>query len=70
MKVLIIEDDSQLVKFIEKGLSQAGFSVEIAMDGKTGLNMALEFDLDVAVIDIMLPLIDGFTLIQEILSWS
>ncbi|MFZ0449619.1 MAG: response regulator transcription factor [Desulfatiglandaceae bacterium] len=66
MKVLLIEDDSQLVKFIEKGLNQAGFSVEIAMDGKTGLNMALEIDVDVAVIDIMLPLMDGFTLIQEI----
>ncbi len=66
MKVLLIEDDSQLVKFIQKGLSQAGFSVEIAMDGKTGLNMALEFDVDVAVIDIMLPLMDGFTIIQEI----
>jgi len=66
MKVLLIEDDSQLVKFIEKGLSQAGFSVETAMDGKTGLNMALEFDVNVAVIDIMLPLMDGFTLIQEI----
>jgi two-component system, OmpR family, response regulator len=66
MKVLLIEDDSQLVTFIEKGLRQAGFSVEIAMDGKTGLNMALEFEVDVAVIDIMLPLMDGFTLIQEI----
>ncbi len=66
MKVLLIEDDSQLVKFIEKGLSQAGFSVETAMDGKTGLNMALEFDVNVAVIDIMLPLMDGFTLIREI----
>lgn len=66
MKVLLIEDDSQLVKFIEKGLTQAGFSVEIAMDGKTGLNMALAFDVDVAVIDIMLPLMDGFTLIHEI----
>lgn len=66
MKILLIEDDSQLVTFIEKGLRQAGFSVEIAMDGKTGLNMALEFDVDVAVIDIMLPLMDGFTVIQEI----
>jgi len=66
MKVLLIEDDSQLVTFIQKGLNQAGFSVEIAMDGKTGLNMALEFDVDVAVIDIMLPLMDGFTVIQEI----
>ena len=66
MKVLLIEDDSQLVTFIQKGLSQAGFSVEIAMDGKTGLNMALEFDVDVAVIDIMLPLMDGFTVIREI----
>ena len=66
MKVLLIEDDSQLAGFIEKGLSQAGFSVETAMDGETGLTMALEFDVDVAVVDIMLPLMDGFTLIQEV----
>lgn len=66
MKVLLIEDDSQLVKFIRKGLNQAGFSVETAMDGDIGLSMALELDVDVAVVDVMLPLMDGFTLIEEV----
>ncbi len=66
MKVLLIEDDSQLVRFIRKGLNQAGFSVETAMDGDIGLSMALELDVDVAVVDVMLPLMDGFTLIQEV----
>jgi len=66
MKILLIEDDQRLVQFIGKGLAQAGFLVETASDGATGLNMALEMDVDLAIVDIMLPLLDGFTLIREL----
>ena len=66
MKVLLIEDDRQLIEFVKKGLVQAGFTVETALDGATGLQLALEGDVDVAVIDIMLPVMDGFEVIERL----
>ena len=66
MKILLIEDDQRLVQFIAKGLSQAGFTVESAMDGATGLSAALEMNIDLVIVDIMLPLIDGYTIIERL----
>lgn len=66
MKILLIEDDQRLVQFIAKGLSQAGFTVESAMDGVTGFSMAIEMDIDLVIVDIMLPLMDGYTLIKKL----
>ncbi len=66
MRVLLIEDDSIIAAFVSKGLKQAGFVVEHASDGKAGLQMALDSSYDVAVIDIMLPGVDGLTIIDEL----
>ncbi len=66
MKILLVEDDKQLVQFIEKGLIQAGFSVESAMDGATGLHMAQDMDVDLVIVDIMLPILDGYSLIERL----
>ncbi|MBW2042293.1 MAG: response regulator transcription factor [Deltaproteobacteria bacterium] len=66
MKILLVEDDARTASFIEKGLWQAGFLVEHASDGETALQMALIESYDAAVIDIMLPKLDGLTIIDRL----
>ena len=66
MKILLIEDDQRTASFIIKGLKQAGYTVEHSSDGVDGLFRATEEDFDLFVIDIMLPRLDGFTVIDEI----
>lgn len=66
MRVLVVEDDLKIASFVIKGLEQAGFAVDHAADGETGLHLALNESYDVAVIDLMLPKRDGLSLIQEL----
>jgi len=66
MRVLVIEDDKKIASFIKNGLKQAGFAVDQAFDGEEGLDLALREPYDVAVVDIMLPLLDGLSLIEEL----
>jgi len=65
MKLLIIEDDIKIASFIEKGLREATFSVDVCHDGSSGLEHALYGDYDAAVIDLMLPGIDGLEVIER-----
>ncbi|HHO75344.1 MAG TPA: response regulator transcription factor [Deltaproteobacteria bacterium] len=65
MNILLVEDDKTTATFIIKGLKQAGFVVEHASDGDTGLSLALGESYDAAVVDIMLPELDGLTLIER-----
>jgi len=66
MRLLLIEDDFKIASFVSKGLKQAGFVVEHATDGNTGLQLALDSSYDAAVIDIMLPGLDGLSIIDEL----
>ena len=66
MRILLVEDDQKIASFVIKGLKQAGLAVDYAADGEKGLNKALTEDYDVAVIDIMLPVLDGLSLIHEV----
>lgn len=65
MRILIVEDDGQTAHFISKGLRQEGFAVDLASNGEDGLHFLLTEPYDAAVIDIMLPKLDGLTLIDE-----
>ncbi len=64
MRILVVEDDSKIASFIIKGLKAAGYAVDHAPDGETGLDMALTEPYDTAIIDIMLPKRDGLSLIE------
>lgn len=64
MRALIIEDDPVIAEFIGRGLKEAGFVIEHAADGEAGLNRALTGEFEVAVIDLMLPGLDGLGVIQ------
>lgn len=66
MRILLVEDDLKIASFILKGLKEAGFVVNHAMDGQSGLHLALSEPYDTAIIDIMLPKLDGLTLIEEL----
>ncbi len=65
MRILLVEDDGKIASFIVKGLEAAGYAVDHAADGDEGLRMALTEPYDTAVIDIMLPKLDGLSLIQR-----
>lgn len=66
MRLLFIEDDSKIVSFVAKGLKEAGFVVVHAADGPSGLHLALDGGFDAAIVDIMLPGMDGLALIDEL----
>ncbi len=65
MRILLVEDDLKIASFILKGLKAAGFAVDHATDGEDGLHMALTEPYDTAIIDIMLPKLDGLSLIEK-----
>lgn len=64
MRILLIEDDAKIAAYIKKGLKEAGFQVEICADGKTGLDSGLTDSYDAAVVDLMLPELDGLSVIE------
>ncbi len=66
MRILVVEDDTKIASFVAQGLKQAGYVVDRAADGEDGLHMAATLPYDAAVIDIMLPKLDGLTLIEEL----
>jgi DNA-binding response OmpR family regulator len=66
MRLLVIEDDRTIASFLVKGLQEAGFAVDHAEDGRKGLALAVTEPYDAAVVDVMLPGLDGLSLIEEV----
>jgi len=66
MRILLIEDDVKIASFIERGFREAGFAVDTCHDGELGLSRALDSIYDAAVVDLMLPGLDGLSVIEEI----
>ena len=66
MRILVVEDDKKIASFISKGLREAGFAVDVAHDGVDGLHLGLSEPYDAAVMDIMLPGLDGLSLIERL----
>src|SRR5512141_1586417 len=65
MRILLVEDDAKIASFVENGLRAAGYAVDHASDGETGLHLALTEPYDAAVVDIMVPKLDGLSIIGE-----
>jgi two-component system, OmpR family, response regulator len=68
MKILLVEDDARTAAFIVKGLKQEGFAVQHVADGADGRALALHEDYDAAIIDIMLPSVDGLRIVADMRS--
>ena len=66
--MLVVEDDPTIAEFVEKGLREAGFAVDVAADGRIGLERALSGTHDAAIVDLMLPQMDGLALIDALRS--
>jgi len=66
MRILVVEDDKKIASFVSKGLKEAGFAVDVAHDGVDGLHLGLTEPYDAAVVDIMLPGLDGLSLIERL----
>src|SRR6267143_1098876 len=70
MRILLIEDEKKTVAFLAKGLREAGFTVEIARDGETGLELALATRYELLIVDVMLPKKDGWAVVAELRGWG
>ena len=66
MKLLIVDDELKTTEYLKKGLSEQGCTVDIAHDGLEGRHLALEHDYDVIVLDVMLPALDGFSVLRDL----
>ena len=65
MRILLVEDDQKTASFIARGLKEAGYAVDHAVDGEEGLALASVETYDAAIVDIMLPKLDGLSLITR-----
>jgi two-component system OmpR family response regulator len=66
LRVLIVEDDGTIAAFVAKGLKEAGFTVDQASTGGEGLHLALDTSYDAAIVDVMLPELDGLSLVETL----
>ena len=66
MRILVIEDEPKTAAYLKKGLEESGYSVEVANDGSHGLILAQEEDYDVIILDVMLPWMDGWTVVKTL----
>jgi two-component system OmpR family response regulator len=65
MRILVVEDDKKIASLVVKGMEQAGFAVDHAEDGEDALHLALSEPYDAAIVDVMLPKLDGLTIIER-----
>lgn len=65
MKVLLVEDESKVAHFISKGLEEEGYAVDVAYDGKKGLDLVSASTYDIVLLDLMIPEIDGLELLKR-----
>lgn len=66
MKLLIIEDEVKTASYLQRGLSENGYVVDVAHDGEDGLHLALEGSYDLVIVDVMLPKRDGWSIVTEL----
>jgi two-component system copper resistance phosphate regulon response regulator CusR len=66
MKILVVEDELKMADYLRRGLTEQGCTVDAAHDGFDGQHLAQEFDYDVIVLDVMLPGLDGFSVLRSL----
>lgn len=66
MRILIIEDEKKTAAYLQKGLTEQGFIVDVGPDGETGLLLADTIEYDLIVLDVMMPLRDGWSVLQAL----
>ena len=66
MKILIIEDEPQVVEFLKKGLTEKGYETVVAYDGQMGERLASKGEFDFIILDVILPVLNGYELCKRI----
>jgi heavy metal response regulator len=66
MRILFVEDDKSIVRFVRKGLTENSYTVDVAFDGEEGLNLALHRSYDLIILDILLPKMDGREVLKRL----
>ena len=66
MRLLVVEDDKKIASFVVNGLKQSGYAVDHSADGESALVLAENTPYDAAIVDLMLPKLDGLSLIQKL----
>jgi two-component system OmpR family response regulator len=66
VRILVVEDDATIADFVGRGLREAGFTVDVAADGVTGFELAAGEHFDAAIVDVMLPGLDGLALVERL----
>jgi len=70
MRILIVEDELKTAAYLKKGLTENGFAVDVANSGDDGLHYALTMQYDLIILDVMLPEVDGWTILSQLRSQS
>jgi DNA-binding response OmpR family regulator len=65
MKILLVEDDAKIASFVAKGLREASYTVDISENGEEGCDLARKNNYDAAIVDLMLPKLDGLSVIER-----
>lgn len=66
MRILVVEDEVKTADYLRKGLSESGYAVDVARNGHDGQHLIEEFEFDLIILDVMLPGLDGWQLLQLI----
>lgn len=66
MRLLLVEDEEKTSSYINRALSELGFTVDVSANGPDGLYLALEFDYDTIILDVMLPGMDGYSVLEKL----
>lgn len=66
MRVLLVEDDVGITMFVQQGLAEAGFATDVAANGREAIEYAMAVDYDLILLDVMLPLLDGISVLKTL----
>src|SRR5207302_5835739 len=66
MRILLVEDEAKVSSFVARGLTEERFAVDVAADGKAGLDLAMTYHYDLVVLDLMLPTLDGTQVLRRL----
>ncbi|TWI60274.1 two-component system copper resistance phosphate regulon response regulator CusR [Pseudoduganella lurida] len=66
MRILIVEDEPKTGAYLQQGLNESGYLADLAVNGQDGLHLALEQDYALIVLDVMLPVVDGWTVLRRL----
>ena len=66
MRILVVEDEKRIQDFLSRGLESAGYAVDVAADGNSGIDLVHRTEYDLVILDLMLPDMDGLSVLQKI----